>query len=70
MILSANTTRTCYGCIHLIDRADAAGGGVYRCGKVMGLVKVGEYGHWTRPEVDAPRPLEDGCYDDGGCKGA
>lgn len=56
---------TCYGCIHLTETADAAGGGIYRCSKAPGL-KVGEWGHWTDPEMDKPRPLQEDCYDNGG----
>lgn len=47
----------CFGCIQLLDKMDAAGGGIYQCAKVPGLC-LGEYGHWM-PEDNIPRPLGD-----------
>lgn len=47
---------TCFGCPNLRDRSDAAGGGIYQCAEVPGLV-LAEYGHWVR-DYEEPRPLK------------
>lgn len=36
---------TCYGCEKLQEKPDAAGGGVFTCLLIPGLV-LGEWGHW------------------------
>ena len=53
-------SNTCFGCIKLNSRPDAAGGGLYFCRDYPGLV-LGEWGHWmSRP--DEPKPLSENCY--------
>lgn len=44
----------CHDCPKLIQAADAAGGGTYKCKDYPGIV-LGEWGHWT--DKDEPNPI-------------
>ena len=52
--------RECFGCVHLRSQADGAGGGLYLCAMVPGLVR-GAWGHWT-DDTDVPREVRAGCW--------
>jgi len=58
--------KDCFTCRFLVSRSDSAGGGTYYCGRLSNMqphgVVLGEWGHWTDPKIDDPKPLRDDCW--------